>query len=57
MNVTIPDKKILPFHQADAGPSDRVIEGEAEQRSGWPAVGGSSLLFAFGILLSLPLCE
>lgn len=49
------DVRILPLHQADAGPAYRVVEGEAEECPRRPAVGGATLLLALGILLPLPL--
>ena len=51
------DERILPLHQADAGPADGVVEGEAEQGSRGPAVARGSLLFALGVLLPLLLCQ
>lgn len=47
--------RILPLHQADTGPAYGVVEGEAKERPRWPAIGGTSLLLALGILLPLPL--
>lgn len=49
------NKRILPLHQADAGPAYRVVEGEAEECPRRPAIGGATLLLALGILLPLPL--
>ena len=46
-------QRILPLHQADAGPAYGVVEFEAEQSPGRPAVGVTALLLAFGILLPL----
>ncbi len=46
-------KRILPFHEADAGPADGVVEVEAEESSLWPRVGRTALFFALGILLPL----
>lgn len=44
-------KRILPFHEADAGPADGVVEVEAEESPLWPRVGRTALFFALGILL------
>ncbi len=46
-------KRILPFHEADAGPADGVVEVEAEESSLWPRVGRTALFFALSILLPL----
>lgn len=48
---TLFTKRILPFHEADAGPADGVVEVEAEESSLWPRVGRTALFFALGILL------
>lgn len=49
------DIRILPLHQADAGPAYGVIESEAEECPWRPAIGGATLFLALGILLPLPL--
>lgn len=50
-------KRILPLHDADAGPADRVLECETEQSPRRPRGCRRGLFLGFGaIVLSLPLC-
>lgn len=49
-------QRIFPFHDADARPPDGVLQGQAEQGTGWPGGSRAALLLRFPVLLPLPLC-
>lgn len=49
-------ERILPLHDADAGPADGVLEGETQQRSRRPRGCGRGLFLGLrAVVLSLPL--
>lgn len=55
LSFSCTSSRILPLHQANAGPAYRVVEGEAEEGPRRPVVGGATFVLALGVLLSLAL--